>query len=142
VSALHGLTILWLGSDFEIGAAALQSLAARVFLRTTNKRLRLRPAPLVRLNLENEYPRAYVTSRVGKMTGKLTDAHYITGLLPSRTVAEKFMNAPSTCSRCVAAPLIWSLTQIFPRRCAKQKARNIVSVQSTAGHLAHSWEVT
>jgi excinuclease ABC subunit C len=50
--------------------------------------LRLRPAPVVRLNLENEYPRAYVTTRIGKLSGR--SLYY--GPFRSRAVAEKFLN--------------------------------------------------
>ena len=79
------------GSDFE-SALLLYKVLRQEFPENYNKRLRLRPAPLVRLNLENEYPRAYVTSRVGKMTGKLTGRSLYYGPFASRTVAEKFMN--------------------------------------------------
>src|SRR6266700_3454028 len=79
------------GSDFE-SALLLYQVLRQEFPENYNKRLRLRPAPLVRLNLENEYPRAYVTSRVGKMTGKLTGRSLYYGPFASRTVAEKFMN--------------------------------------------------
>jgi excinuclease UvrABC nuclease subunit len=50
--------------------------------------LRLRPAPLVRLNLENEYPRAYVTTKLGRLGGK--SIYY--GPFRSRVLAEKFLN--------------------------------------------------
>jgi excinuclease UvrABC nuclease subunit len=43
---------------------------------------------VVRFNLENEYPRAYVTTRIGKLTGK--SLYY--GPFRSRAVAEKFLN--------------------------------------------------
>jgi excinuclease UvrABC nuclease subunit len=58
------------------------------FPDTYQKRLRLRPAPLIRFNLENAYPRAYVTTRIGKMTGH--SLYY--GPFRSRAVAEKFLN--------------------------------------------------
>ena len=60
----------------------------REFPRTYQKRLRLRPAPLVRMNLDNEYPRAYVTTRLGRLTGKST--YY--GPFRSKAAAEKFLN--------------------------------------------------
>src|SRR5262249_41578789 len=57
------------------------------------KRLRLRPAPLVKLHLENEYPRASVTTRLGKVipsaVGARKDNLYY-GPFLSRTAAEKF----------------------------------------------------
>src|ERR1041385_7949613 len=75
------------GSDFE-AILLLYQLLRRQFPESYQKRLRLRPAPVIRLNLENEYPRAYVTTRIGKLTGK--SLYY--GPFRSRTVAEKFLN--------------------------------------------------
>jgi excinuclease ABC subunit C len=60
----------------------------REFPKSYQKRLRLRPAPLVRLNLENEYPRAYVTTRLGRISGR--SLYY--GPFPARVMAEKFLN--------------------------------------------------
>jgi excinuclease UvrABC nuclease subunit len=74
-------------SDFE-SVLLLYKLLRREFPNSYQKRLRLRPAPLVRLNLENEYPRAYVTARLGRISGR---SHYY-GPFPSRVVAEKFLN--------------------------------------------------
>ena len=45
------------GSDFE-STLLLYKLLRREFPKNYQKRLRLHPAPLVRLNLENAYPRA------------------------------------------------------------------------------------
>ena len=75
------------GSDFESVLLLYQTLRQE-FPDTYQKRLRLRPAPLVRLNLENEYPRAYVTTRIGKLSGR--SLYY--GPFRSRAVAEKFLN--------------------------------------------------
>ncbi|HEY6273592.1 MAG TPA: UvrB/UvrC motif-containing protein [Terriglobales bacterium] len=75
------------GSDFESGLL-LYKVLRREFPKTYQKRLRLRPAALVRLNLENEYPRAYVTTRLGRLSGK--SRYY--GPFRSRTVAESFLN--------------------------------------------------
>jgi excinuclease UvrABC nuclease subunit len=50
--------------------------------------LRLRFAPLVKLHLENEYPRASITTRLGKLSGK--NIYY--GPFFSRVAAEKFLN--------------------------------------------------
>jgi len=58
------------------------------FPDTYQKRLRLRPAPVIRLNLENEYPRAYVSTRIGKLGGR--SPYY--GPFRSRFVADKFLN--------------------------------------------------
>jgi excinuclease ABC subunit C len=75
------------GSDFESVLLLYQTLRQE-FPDTYQKRLRLRPAPVVRLNLENEYPRAYVTTRIGKMSGR--SLYY--GPFRSRAVADKFLN--------------------------------------------------
>lgn len=75
------------GSDFESVLLLYRTLREE-FPDTYQKRLRLRPAPVVRFNLENEYPRAYVTTRVGKMTGR--SLYY--GPFRSRAVADKFLN--------------------------------------------------
>jgi excinuclease ABC subunit C len=75
------------GSDFESVLLLYQTLRQE-FPDTYQKRLRLRPAPVVRFNLENEYPRAYVTTRIGKLTGR--SLYY--GPFRSRAVADKFLN--------------------------------------------------
>jgi len=53
------------GSDFE-SQFLLYQVLRETFPETYSARLRLRPAPLVKLHLENEYPRASVTTRLGK----------------------------------------------------------------------------
>lgn len=75
------------GSDFE-STLLLYKVLRREFPKSYQKRLRLRPATLVRLNLENEYPRAYVTTRLGRLGGK--SIYY--GPFRSRVQAEKFTN--------------------------------------------------
>jgi excinuclease ABC subunit C len=54
------------GSDFE-SQFLLYKLLRENFPGSYAARLRLRPAPLVKLHLENEYPRASVTTRLGKL---------------------------------------------------------------------------
>jgi excinuclease ABC subunit C len=75
------------GSDFESGFALYATLR-EAFPRTYADRLRFRFAPLVKLHLENEYPRASITTRLGRLNGR--NLYY--GPFPSRTAAEKFMN--------------------------------------------------
>jgi excinuclease ABC subunit C len=75
------------GSDFESGFVLYQVLRA-AFSKTYSNRLRLRFAPLVKLHLENEFPRASITARVGRISGK--NVYY--GPFSSRVAAEKFMN--------------------------------------------------
>jgi excinuclease ABC subunit C len=72
------------GSDFESGFLLYQLLRV-TFPKTYAARLRLRFAPMVKLHLENEYPRASTTTRLGRMNGK--SVYY--GPFPSRVVAEK-----------------------------------------------------
>ena len=54
------------GSDFE-SQFLLYKLLREAFPKTYSARLRLRPASLVKLHLENEYPRASVTTRLGRI---------------------------------------------------------------------------
>jgi excinuclease ABC subunit C len=75
------------GSDFESVLLLYQTLRQE-FPDTYQKRLRLRPAPVIRFNLQNEYPRAYVTTRIGRMT----DRSLYYGPFRSRVVADKFLN--------------------------------------------------
>jgi excinuclease ABC subunit C len=75
------------GSDFESGFLLYKVLRV-TFPKTYAARLRLRFAPLVKLHLENEYPRASITTRLGRLHGK--SLYY--GPFPSRTAAEKFAN--------------------------------------------------
>jgi excinuclease ABC subunit C len=75
------------GSDFESGFQLYRLLRA-TFPKTYANRLRLRFAPLIKLHLENEYPRASITTRLGRMNGQ--NIYY--GPFFSRTAAEKFAN--------------------------------------------------
>jgi excinuclease ABC subunit C len=75
------------GSEFESGFL-LYRVLRDTFHETYVKRLRLRFAPFLKLHLENEYPRASITTRLGKLNGR---ALYY-GPFPSRVAAEKFMN--------------------------------------------------
>jgi excinuclease UvrABC nuclease subunit len=95
------------GSDFE-SQFLLYQLLRKNFPETYAARLRLRPAPLVKLHLENEYPRASVTTRVGRFAwGQPPSAvrssetrsddlksppaqNLYYGPFPSRVAAEKF----------------------------------------------------
>jgi len=71
------------GSEFE-SQLLLYRILRETFPKTYAKRLRLRPAPLVKLHLENEFPRASVTTRLSTRSAK----HY--GPFQSRVAAEKF----------------------------------------------------
>jgi excinuclease ABC subunit C len=75
------------GSDFESGFVLYQAVRA-AFPKTYSNRLRLRFAPLVKLHLENEFPRASISTRLGRISGK--NVYY--GPFASRVAAEKFMN--------------------------------------------------
>ena len=80
------------GSDFESGFLLYQALRA-AFPRTYANRLRLRFAPLVKLHLENEFPRASVTMRLGRISGKrIPGKNVYYGPFASRVAAEKFLN--------------------------------------------------
>jgi excinuclease UvrABC nuclease subunit len=75
------------GSDFEASFVLYQTLR-REFPRGYDKRLRFRFAPLVKLILDNPYPRATVTTRISGLKG---NAQYF-GPFLSRVSAEKFAN--------------------------------------------------
>ncbi len=75
------------GSDFECGFLLYAVLRA-AFPKTYSSRMRFRFAPLVKLHLENEYPRASITTRLGRLDGR--SLYY--GPFMSRVAAEKFMN--------------------------------------------------
>jgi len=74
------------GSDFENRFLLYRTLRA-IFPNDYRDRMKLRPAPLIRLNLDNEYPRAYVTRKIGRLTAK--SIYY--GPFASRAAAEKFL---------------------------------------------------
>ena len=73
------------GSDFESGLLLYQVLRCE-FPRAYQKRLRLRFAPLVKLHLDNRYPRASITTHIGGT--RSGNVYY--GPFPSRAAAEKF----------------------------------------------------
>jgi excinuclease ABC subunit C len=72
------------GSDFE---ALLRLYEANwsVFGERARKRLHLRPPALLRMTVENAYPRVYVTNRITK-----TGMEDLYGPFPSRVAAERF----------------------------------------------------
>ncbi|GAC1435797.1 MAG: UvrB/UvrC motif-containing protein [Terriglobales bacterium] len=73
------------GSDFESGFL-LYRVLRKSFPKTYADRLRFRFAPLIRLHFDNEYPRASVTTKLGRAGGK---ALYY-GPFSSRAAADKF----------------------------------------------------
>lgn len=75
------------GSDFESGLLLYRTLR-RVFPESYRDRLRLRFVPLVKFNLDNPWPRAYVTQRITGLRGN--SVYY--GPFPTRAAAEKFLN--------------------------------------------------
>ena len=75
------------GSDFESGLLLYRTLK-RVFPQTYRGRLRQRYAPLIKFNLDNPWPRAYVTQRISGL--RRNSVYY--GPFPTRAAAEKFLN--------------------------------------------------
>ena len=75
------------GSEFESGFLLYKVLRA-TFPKTYGDRLRFRFAPLVKMHLENEYPRASITTQLGRLSRR--SLYY--GPFLSRAAAEKFMN--------------------------------------------------
>ena len=75
------------GSDFESGLL-LYHVLRREFPKSYAARLHWRPAPLLRLMLENEYPRLTTTTRIATLRGR--SLYY--GPFPARAMAEKLAN--------------------------------------------------
>jgi excinuclease ABC subunit C len=75
------------GSDFESGLL-LYRMLRETFPKRYANRMRFRFAPLVKMHLDNKYPRASITTRIGGVKGR--NLYY--GPFQSRTAAEKFMN--------------------------------------------------
>jgi excinuclease ABC subunit C len=75
------------GSDFESGFL-LYKVLRQTFPKTYAARMRFRFAPLIKLHLQNEFPRASITTRLGRLNGR--SLYY--GPFQSRAVAEKFVN--------------------------------------------------
>ncbi len=84
---VHSIEYAPTGSDFESGFL-LYEILRETFPKTYANRMRFRFAPLVKLHLENQYPRASITTRLGRLHGR---ALYY-GPFQSRNAAEKFMN--------------------------------------------------
>ncbi|HEY1501009.1 MAG TPA: excinuclease ABC subunit C [Acidobacteriaceae bacterium] len=72
------------GSDFE-ALLRLYEASLGAFGERARKRLHLRPPALLRMTVENAYPRVYVTNRVTKAA--MEDLY---GPFPSRIAAERF----------------------------------------------------
>jgi excinuclease ABC subunit C len=96
------------GSDFETSFLLYKTLRSE-FPKTYDKRLRLRFAPLVKLILDNPYPRAIVSTRISGAKARILKGEIFTGLkpgastglrgnaqyfgpFPTRVSAEKFAN--------------------------------------------------
>lgn len=83
------------GSDFE-SQFLLYRVLRDAFPKSYAARLRLRPAPLIKLHLENQYPRASVTTRLAKFPpassggARASQTNFYYGPFPSRAMAEKF----------------------------------------------------
>ena len=75
------------GSDFE-NNFLLYRLTRKEFPQAYSRRLRLRFAPLVKLHIDNQYPRASITRRLG--SARAGNVYY--GPFASRAAAEKFAN--------------------------------------------------
>jgi excinuclease ABC subunit C len=84
---VRGIEFTPTGSDFESSFLLYKALRAN-FPKTYANRMRFRFAPLVKLHLENQFPRASITTRLGR----LNDRALYYGPFQSRAAAEKFMN--------------------------------------------------
>jgi excinuclease UvrABC nuclease subunit len=82
---VHEIEFTLTGSEFE-SQFLLYRVLREAFPKTYSARLRLRPAPLVKLHLENQYPRASVTTRLSPHGS--SNSYY--GPFLSRAAAEQF----------------------------------------------------
>lgn len=78
------------GSDFE-NTLLLYRVLREYFPKTYAKRLRLSPPAMIKVDWANAYPRAYVTTRLGKLE-QGEDAPTYIGPFRSRAAAEKYAN--------------------------------------------------
>jgi len=86
------------GSDFENRLLLYRAMRLE-FPRSYRKRMKLIPAALVKIGWENEYPRAYVTRRMGNISpfpvtdeaGSPVDTVFY-GPFPSKSAANRFLN--------------------------------------------------
>ncbi len=74
------------GSDFENRLLLYHAMKTR-FPHSYRKRMKLIPAPLVKIGWENNYPRAYFTRRLGKGSSNIYYAPFA-----SKSAANKFLN--------------------------------------------------
>ena len=98
------------GSDFEASLLLYKTLR-REFPKTYGDRLRLRFAPLVKLILDNPYPRATVTTRI---SGRKSGAQYFGPFADARGGGEVLPTTRWISSRCGAAPTTSILIPAFP----------------------------
>jgi excinuclease UvrABC nuclease subunit len=74
------------GSEFEASFLVYKTLR-REFPKSYDKRLRLRFAPLVKLILDNPYPRATITTRIAGAEARNLNREIFTGLKPGAATA-------------------------------------------------------
>src|SRR5215472_7663168 len=86
------------GSDFENRLLLYEALR-EYFPRSYRKRMKLIPAPLIKIGWENDYPRAYFTRRLGKssFSAKVENEAPVKrsvyyGPFASKAAANKFLN--------------------------------------------------
>ena len=79
----HRVDYQVVGSNFE-ASWTLYLLNQRYYPRTYRQRLRLRPPALLKLNLQNRFPRCYPTRRIAR------DGALYYGPFPTRLSAERF----------------------------------------------------
>src|SRR5438309_6866492 len=81
------------GSDFQ-NIVLLYRTLREMFPETYAKRMRFNLSPLIRINWENAYPRAYVTRNAGRLApnGRQAKKSVYFGPFQSRAIAEKALN--------------------------------------------------
>ena len=95
------------GSDFESGFLLYRALRS-AFPKTYSDRLRLRFAPLLKLHMDNEYPRASITTRLGRPA----ENRFITVLSRHAPRRKNLPTILSISSRCAAAWTTFTLTPL------------------------------
>jgi excinuclease ABC subunit C len=112
------------GSDFE-SQFLLYRLLRKTFPKTYAARLRLRPAPLVKLHLENEYPRASVTTRLGKFPQRGVAATGVSPVTEDTNCTDEDAHSTPSLRSVIQARLRASKTNLyygpFPSRAAAEK---------------------
>jgi len=79
------------GSEFESTLLLYRTLK-QIFPETYARRMRIAPAPLVRVDWSDPYPRAYVTTKLSRFSMEAEASSHFFGPFRARAAAEQFLN--------------------------------------------------